>query len=337
MLPLTEFPIFEHSAEHPVYEFINPLAIEFGFWGALVWTFYFITCFYFSVLEPEIRFFELPLIKFINCIVIIGNTAFTAFLLLRNLPWYLPDIENYYFFYLVVFASIFAAVYFSTKLKYVRILSLASSFLFFTLIIFLYVQITLFSDTSVGDIFLTFTLIKSYFENIHYFILPIDDYHEFYLFWWLSWSIMIGQFTSRFINGLPVWLLFLVMLVVPSILIAIWFSGLYFIYSRQIDVNNFYHITMVFVGVVFVVSSLDSLIRVYTDALKMTVNRLGEARYIIGNVALLSLLTFCFKLDFLRIHWVGSLVIGLFFTCFVYTLFRQRIHTSAIDVTNLRG
>ena len=32
MLPLTEFPVF---AEDPAYDFANPLAVEFGFWGFL--------------------------------------------------------------------------------------------------------------------------------------------------------------------------------------------------------------------------------------------------------------------------------------------------------------
>jgi glycine betaine transporter len=34
MFPLTEFPIYETEA---AYGFTNPLAIEFGFWGFLIW------------------------------------------------------------------------------------------------------------------------------------------------------------------------------------------------------------------------------------------------------------------------------------------------------------
>ena len=37
MFPLTEFPVYESEA---AYGFTNPLAIEFGFWGFLVWGFY---------------------------------------------------------------------------------------------------------------------------------------------------------------------------------------------------------------------------------------------------------------------------------------------------------
>ncbi|HEA15557.1 MAG TPA: BCCT family transporter, partial [Pseudoalteromonas prydzensis] len=37
-----------------------------------------------------------------------------------------------------------------------------------------------------------FTLgsIGTYFANINEFVLPLNDYHEFYLFWWFAWSIM---------------------------------------------------------------------------------------------------------------------------------------------------
>jgi hypothetical protein len=56
MLPLTEFPVY---AREPVYAFANPLAITFGFWGFLVWGFYFLTTFYFLVVEPRLRLFEI--------------------------------------------------------------------------------------------------------------------------------------------------------------------------------------------------------------------------------------------------------------------------------------
>ena len=51
MMPLTEFPRY---AREPVYAFANPLAIAFGFWGFLVWGFYFLTTFYFLAVEPHV-------------------------------------------------------------------------------------------------------------------------------------------------------------------------------------------------------------------------------------------------------------------------------------------
>jgi glycine betaine transporter len=66
---------------------------------------------------------------------------------------------------------------------------------------------------------------------------------------------------------------------------------------------------------VFVINSLDSLVRLYTDNLNITVKRFGKAKYMIGNILALSLLTLLFKLEFLQIQWVGALVIALFFLC----------------------
>ena len=42
---------------------------------------------------------------------------------------------------------------------------------------------------------------SGYFAELPRFILPLSDYHAFYLFWWFAWSIMIGQFVSRFVGG----------------------------------------------------------------------------------------------------------------------------------------
>ena len=40
------------------------------------------------------RLFELPAVKFVNNLVIIGTCAFTAHLLWRNLPFYVPSIGD---------------------------------------------------------------------------------------------------------------------------------------------------------------------------------------------------------------------------------------------------
>ena len=60
MFPMVDFEIF---ASEPEYVFANPLALEFGFWGFLVWGFYFLTTFYFCVVEPRLQLFEVPAIK----------------------------------------------------------------------------------------------------------------------------------------------------------------------------------------------------------------------------------------------------------------------------------
>lgn len=327
MFPLTEFAGYGDLAASPEYSFSNPLAIEFGFWAFLIWAFYFLTCFYFCVIEPRVKFFELPLVKFINNLVIIGTCAFTAYLLLTNLPWYLPEMGDgetvVGSFYLIVFAVIAAAVYSSTSLRYVRILSLSTTWLFLGLIALMWFGAFGSAESSVGEFATTFALIGDYFGNLHHFVLPLNDYHEFYLFWWFAWSIMIGQFTSRFVGGMKTYQVLIAMMVFPSIPIAIWFSVLYYFSANQIPTAGFYNLAMVIVGVTFVINSLDSLIRLYTDNLNLTVQRLGKTKYILGNIALMSGLTLLFKLDFLQIQWVGAVAIALILGCFGYILIKH--------------
>ncbi|QFT54906.1 BCCT family transporter [Microbulbifer sp. THAF38] len=335
MFPLTEFAGYADLANSPEYGFTNPLAIEFGFWAFLIWGFYFLTCFYFCVIEPKVKFFEIGLVKLINNVVIIGTCAFTAYLLLSNLPWYLPQIGDgetiVGSFYLIVFAVIAAAVYSSTSLRYVRLLSLASTWLFIGLIALMWVGAFTGENGNVGDFTSTFALLGGYFGNIHQFVLPLNDYHEFYLFWWFAWSIMIGQFTSRFVGGLRTYQVLAAMLIFPSIPIALWFTVLYYYSSQGLDTSGFYNLAMVVVGITFVINSLDSLIRLYTDNLGMTVARLGKMKYIILNLVALSLLTLLFKLDFLQIQWIGALVIGIFFCCLGYILVKRYRAVAAID------
>ena len=85
MFPLTEFAGYADIQENPEYAFSNPLAIEFGYWGFLIWAFYFLTSFYFCVIEPRVNFFKITPVRIINNIVIIGTCAFTAYLFLINL------------------------------------------------------------------------------------------------------------------------------------------------------------------------------------------------------------------------------------------------------------
>lgn len=327
MFPLTEFAGYADLTTSPEYSFTNPLAIEFGFWAFLIWGFYFLTCFYFCVIEPKVQFFELPLIKLINNVVIIGTCAFTAYLLLSNLPWYLPELGDgesiIGSFYLVVLLVIATSVYSSTNIRYVRFLSLATTWLFLGLIALMWAGAFLSADSNISEFASTLSLLGGYFGNIQKFALPLNDYHEFYLYWWFAWSIMIGQFTARFVSGLRTYQVLAAMLVFPSIPIAIWFAVLYYYSANGIETAGFYNITMAIVGITFVINSLDSLIRLYTDNLNLGVARVGRVKYFLGNVIALSLLTLLFKLDFLQIQWVGAVVIGLFFTCFGYILVRR--------------
>ena len=335
MFPLTEFAGYADLATSPEYSFTNPLAIEFGFWAFLIWGFYFLTCFYFCIIEPKVRFFELPLVKLINNVVIIGTCAFTAYLLLTNLPWYIPELGDgesvIGSFYLIVLLVIAAAVYSSTNIRYVRLLSLATTWLFIALIALMWGGAFLGEGSSIGDFAQTLAMLGDYFGNIHEFVLPLNDYHEFYLYWWFAWSIMIGQFTARFVSGLRTYQVLVAMLVFPSIPIAIWFTVLYYYSANGLATTGFYNIAMAIVGITFVINSLDSLIRLYTDNLNIGVARLGQVKYFLGNLIALSLLTLLFKLDFLQIQWVGAVVIGLFFTCFGYIMLTKFKEVAAIE------
>src|SRR5690554_3695716 len=277
------------------------------------------------------------MVKLINNVVIIGTCAFTAYLLLVNLPWYLPmlgDGESVVpAFYAIVFLSIALAVYSSSKVKYIRILSVGSSVLFITLIAGMWFRAFVLGKGSPADFFGTAGMLGDYFANIHHFVLPINDYHEFYLFWWFAWSIMIGQFTARFVSGIKTWQLLIAMLVVPSVAIGVWFSVLYYYHAEGLKIAAFTNIAMISVGVLMVINSLDSLIRLYTDNLNLTAQRLGRVYYVIFNLVAMVGLTMLFKLDFLRIQWVGALVIALYFGCFGYILLRKRSEVAAIQTS----
>jgi choline-glycine betaine transporter len=324
MFPLTEFPVYANLKANNEYTFSNPLAIEFGFWGFLVWAIYFVTCFYFCAIEPKVKFFEITWVKWINNLVIIGTCAFTAHLLFANLSWYLPSIaakDGFPWYYaLIVGVTILLAVYSSTDLKFVKILSLSSGTLFFALIIGLGSIAFMSAKVSAPDYFNTLPLLTDYFAHLDRFILPINDYHAFYLFWWFAWSIMIGQFTSRFVGNMRTVWLFFSMLVWPSLAIGLWFSVLYLFHLKGLKTSGLINYAMVFVGVVFVINSLDSLIRLYSDNLNLTVARFGKHNYIILHGFLMMLLTVLFSLQFIQIQWVGALVIGLGLCCFIYIL-----------------
>lgn len=334
MFPLTEFPVYENTVSNPEYAFSNPLAIEFGFWGVMVWAIYFLTCFYFCALEPRLGFFKRPIVRIVNNIIIIGTCAFTAYLLFSNLSWYLPIQNNTFVsvsvYTAIVVSVIVAAVWSSTDIRFVKILSLASGGLFLCLVLGLLGYLLIFTSVSIQDYVSTGALLLDYFPNLHKFILPINDYHMFYLYWWFSWSIMIGQFTARFVGNTNVRILCFNMLFWPSLSIALWFSVLYTFHLHHTDIPGIVNLIMVAVGIVFVVNSLDSLIRLYSENLKIRVEDIGVKKYQIFHTATLLSLTAFFSFDVLKIEWVGALVIALLFACLFHAaLFRFRAKRSS--------
>ncbi|MBT4519418.1 MAG: BCCT family transporter [Halieaceae bacterium] len=314
MFPLVDFQAY---ADEAAYAFSNPLALEFGFWGFLVWGFYFTTTFYFCIVEPRLKLFEIPLIKWANNIVIIGTCAFTGYLFLLYLPDYIEAISAPVKYALVAGVVLVAAAS-STHIRYVRLLSVGSTWLFFALIAGVWWS----SDMGVTGLASSMANIGDYFTNLHRYVAPITDYHQFYLFWWFAWSIMIGQFVARFVGGLKAWQLLLTLLIVPSIPIAIWFSVLYYYFSNELVVSAGWRMAMVVVGTIFVVNSLDSLIRLYTRNIGMTVERLGTVKYVAGNWLVLFGLVLLYQFTPLKIEWFGLVVVGIYAA--VYWLIAQR-------------
>ena len=315
MFPLVDFQTYEAGAD---YGFSNPLAIEFGFWGFLVWGFYFLTTFYFCIVEPRLKLFELPWIKHINNGVIIGTCAFTAYLFLVYLPDYIEGISEPVRFGLVAMVVLLAVIS-STHLRFIRVLSVTSTGLFFTLI----VGAWLLSGMGWGGLGGSLVALGDYFPNLPRFVLPINDYHAFYLFWWFAWSIMIGQFVSRFVGGIKAWQLLLALLVVPSIPIAVWFSVLYHYHAEGLEIAPLLSWSMIAVGILFVINSLDSLTRLYTQNINLTVARLGTVRYIGLHWTLLFGLVLLYQFTPFKIEWVGLVVIAIYLAIF-YMVWRKR-------------
>jgi choline-glycine betaine transporter len=243
----------------------------------------------------------------VHNLVVIATCAFTAYLFLAYLPSYIEGIGALAT-YLLVGSVIVLAVVSSTRLAVLRVLSLSSTGLFFVLIAFAWVV----SGVGIGGLFNEISGLSDYLTNLDRFVLPINDYHGFYLSWWFAWSIMIGQFVARFVNGMAAWKLFIAILIVPSIPIALWFSVLYGYFAGGIPVSDSITLLMIVVGVLFVINSLDSLTRLYSQNLGLTVEALGRPRYVVTHAGLLGSLVVLYQFTPLKIEWIGMIVIGLY-------------------------
>ena len=208
----------------------------------------------------------------------------------------------------------------STHIRYVRILSVGSMWLFGALVAAMWLR----SGMGVFGLAGTALDIGAYFAHLPRFVLPISDYHAFYLFWWFSWSIMIGQFVARFVGAMRTWQLAAALLVIPSIPIAAWFSVLYFYFRQQVAVPPLLTAAMVAVGVVFVVNSLDSLIRLYSDNLNLTRPAPGHPGLRRQPLAAMYGLVLAFQFTPLKIEWIGLVVIGLYAAIYALLFHKRR-------------
>jgi glycine betaine transporter len=309
MLPLTEFPVY---AGDPVYAFANPLAVEFGMWGPLVWLMYFVSTFYFVALEPKLQVFQIPVVKWVYNLTVIATCAFTGYLFMVNLPAYAPDMPQWSIWALVV-VVVLISVHSSAHLAFMKWLAILSTWGFGMLAFTaLAVVAYVYSGVGLGGLFGNVAQLGDYFTNIHRFATPISDYHEFYLFWWFAWSIMIGEFVARFVGHMKTWRLAFSMVVLPAVPLGLWFCVLYIYFQQAITIPVWLNWAMICVGVVFVVNSLDSLIRLYATNLGWTVERLGKGGYYPLHFLLQVGLVAAYFFTPFKIEWVGLVVIGLY-------------------------
>ncbi len=142
----------------------------------------------------------------------------------------------------------------------------------------------------------------------------------------------MGQFVARFVGGLRVYQLMLALLILPSIPIALWFSVLYFYHTEAIALAGGLQLSMVMVGVIFVVNSLDSLTRLYSENLGLTVKRLGGPGYVAAHWSLLFGLILLYQFTPLKIEWIGLVVIGIYCAIYALTFIRREKLQSPADM-----
>ncbi|MEH7827238.1 BCCT family transporter [Gemmobacter denitrificans] len=332
MLPLTEFPVYAGDA---AYGFTNPLAVEFGMWGPMVWLMYFLATFYFVVLEPRLKVFDHPAVKWVYNLTIIATCAFTGYLFLTALPAYAPGLPNWAVWALVI-GALAVSVYSSGNLHFMKWLAILSTW-GFGILVFTALVIVAFvvSGIGVSGLLASIGKLGGYFANLHRFATPITDYHEFYLFWWFSWSIMIGQFVANFVGGLKSWKLAIAMVALPALPLGLWFAVLFLYFEHQLTIPGWLNWAMITVGIVFVVNSLDSLIRLYSANLGWGVGELGWPRYFPLHFGLQFALVLAYQFTPFKIEWVGLVVIGLYSVVFV-TMAWRHAHVRAA-VRNLRA
>lgn len=322
MLPLTEFAQIADPSLNPELQFAHPLAIEFGFWAGGVWAIYFVTCIYFCLLEPKVKFFEKPAVKLINTACTLLICAFTVALLLKNLHWYFPlwnRSQPIHEFVLLVASVVCIATFTSLKTKFIRWLSVGSMLIFSLLVVLMWQN----TGQPIQMLMQTGSNISAYVFNFHEFVFPINEHHEFYWFWWFSWSLVIGQFMAKFVNGLTVYQVFLALVFVPVIPVGVWFSVLYFYFENSVNAHEYFAVAMVCVALLFVINSADSLIRLYCLQLNISDKSVGKLGYFVINGGLLFIGILIFHYQFISIFWIGNTVITLFLLALAFFMGRS--------------
>ncbi|HGJ5881249.1 MAG TPA: hypothetical protein ACHBZ9_19960 [Arsenophonus nasoniae] len=333
MFPLMEF----NKYKNPEYLGINPLSVEIGFWGGAVWIFYFLTTFYFAYIEVKVKLFENNKMKFILALLMLLTCAFTANLFVIFFKFYFSDfsVELYQDLFthttivMITVGLLFLSTLSALKVRFIKILSYFSIFLFIVLVV---IGVVLNITNKSAVLFLsTLSLgIFDYIKNIYLFVIPMNEHHQFYMFWWFSWSLMIGKFVASFVpNGMTPIGLFILMLVVPTALLAIWFTVLYLFSLEHNSVPIYYFMIMSIVGLLFIVNSFDSILRVSAD-LVMKSTKLKKYNYALSFSYLLLVIFFIgytgfisSSEGFIKIDYTGTLAIFIIYYM-LYNLIKQK-------------
>jgi hypothetical protein len=106
---------------------------------------------------------------------------------------------------------------------------------------------------------------------------------------------------------------------------------LYYYFANAIEITLLLKLAMVTVGIIFVINSVDSLVRLYTENLGIKVEKLGRPRFIMLNLSILAGLVLLFKFTPFEIQSVGLVVIALYAATIATILWRHRPALAAIN------
>lgn len=311
LLPLIEF---NQYATDEVYQFTNPLAIEMGFWGISAWAMYFVSTLYFLTLEPKLKLFEILWVKRLSACVVIATCAFTLSLFLDLMPRYLPQQLSQSTWLLSALTTIIivASLVISINTQLMTFVSKVSVIAFVLLCGYL-AWIIQFNFTDISQ---SIAFGADYFSHAHRFILPFSDYHEFYLAWWMTWSIMLGQFVAKFVRNLKPLTLFFVMTILPLLPSFIWFSVLFHLFEGGYVFSSGSQLVMLVLGCAFVINSIDFMVANYSQTFNLTLSKLGTVKFVVFNTSILAILTYLFQSQWVFVQTAASLVVLIVFLLF---------------------
>ncbi|PQJ66350.1 hypothetical protein [Photobacterium angustum] len=332
LFPLTEFPSYKGIE----YRNLNPVSIELGFWGFSVWGFYFLSTYYFIFIEPKIKLFDIKAVKIFFTGLTILTCAFSVNLFVDFFIYYQVKIFGGTVFTrdgIIILSVIVIAIGYalSKSNTILKLISTSSVFLFIITVLLGYVGI--FQNNGSHELLnIINTGVWGYLKNFNQFLLPMNNYHLFYLFWWFSWALMVGKFTAQFTpNNLSVGKLFLVMIFLPSLPLIFWFSILYFYSINPNLLQPYLLYTMFGVGILFLINSLSAIFNIVNDMIKSLLSyKINKSSGLLS--CLLMILSFTGysvksgNMTFLKIDYIGTIV-TLFLYFVVILMVRNYIYS----------